>query len=208
MAYESLTKLLDSETESPYGDTSLNFKFAVPQLSPVPFHSHYAPSSRLLWMSCGALLSRQSPSSTAIWGKGILLGHLVLEDFNGRSLNGLTLSPEQVSVLLGEPEQSSTLTNTASPQTTQSRPQLPPQSCQNLLFLCLLKKIDPSPCQKLSNNNKNYLIIRKKGKRKWPGLKQRMTQTEPEQLGGVSPLENLHHITDWISTSYLGWFRD
>ena len=50
-------------------------------------------------MSC-RILSRQFVLSTAIWGKGFLLGHLILEYFNGKILNGLTLNFEQTFILL------------------------------------------------------------------------------------------------------------
>lgn len=39
MAYGSLIKLLDSEFQSPYRDSSLKFKSAVPHPSPVPLCS-------------------------------------------------------------------------------------------------------------------------------------------------------------------------
>ena len=39
---------------------------------------------------------------TAIWGKGFLLVHLVLECFNGTILNGLTPNLEQTFMLLRE----------------------------------------------------------------------------------------------------------
>lgn len=97
MVYESLMKYLSLIFSLPMRPfPKLYICSSIPESSSFLFcTSHYAPSP------CEGLLSRQSPLSTAIWGKSTLLGHLILEDFN-RILNMLTLSPEWVSVLLRE----------------------------------------------------------------------------------------------------------
>lgn len=61
--------------------------------------------------------------------------HLICEDFSLRILNRFTLNPEWITMFLRKDalstdEQSSPLANRASPHSTQSRPQLPPQNCE------------------------------------------------------------------------------
>lgn len=122
---------------------ALHFKSVVPHGSPVPFcssHLNETSSSRPVHV-CGGLLSRQSPLSTAIWGRDILLGPLNLDNFKGKILNPGWVTMQLMEAAWSRDEQSSPVINRAGSHSTQSLPRLPPPNCWNLLFLYLLKKI-------------------------------------------------------------------